>query len=59
MYYPDFYIESDNLIIEVKPKYQINNINVLDKKNECTKRGYKYEFYTEDELKKIGINLNE
>lgn len=49
-YYPDFYVRKDNLILEVKPKYLVESINVQDKKKACLKLGYNYKFITEDEL---------
>lgn len=45
-YYPDFYIKSQNMIVEVKSEYTFNNnkeINIL-KKDACIKLGYNYKF---------------
>jgi len=46
-YYPDFYIVPENKIIEVKSDRTFNihkNIN-LSKRQECEKRGFKFEFW--------------
>ena len=45
-YYPDFYIISENKIIEVKSNYTYDcqlDINLI-KKEECLKRGFEFEF---------------
>jgi len=37
---PDFYIKSDNLIVEIKSKVTFNKQNIIDKFNEYIKIGY-------------------
>lgn len=51
LYYPDFYLQQSNLIIEVKPLDLCKEERVIAKKNACIEQGYKYMFITENELK--------
>lgn len=46
MYYPDFYIRSKNLIIEVKSTYTFNKdmIKNIAKEDSCIEQGYNFEF---------------
>ena len=49
-YFPDFYIEKYNLVIEVKPrKFTSEKVN-LAKRDSVMSKGYKFMFITEDEL---------
>ena len=46
VYYPDFYLEEMNLIVEIKSKYTYEcdyDKNIL-KRNGCIKNGYKFIF---------------
>ena len=46
-YYPDFFIQGDNLIVEVKSEYTYNKdfeINLL-KKKACLDSGFLFVFY--------------
>lgn len=52
-YYPDFYIESHNLIIEVKPERLCEDEKVIAKKNACLALGFNFIFVTQNELKDI------
>ena len=49
-YFPDFYIEKYNLVIEVKPKKFISEEVNLAKKDSVIGKGYNFMFITEDEL---------
>lgn len=49
-YHPDFFIESMNLVLEVKPKMYINNKVNQIKRQVVTDSGYTFKFVTEDEL---------
>ncbi len=54
LYYPDFYIPKDNLIIEVKSNYTFNinkKINMI-KRRACVIQGYKYKFMIINKEKK-------
>ena len=51
LYYPDFYLQQSNLIIEVKPLDLCEDEKVIAKRNACIEQGYKYMFITENELK--------
>jgi hypothetical protein len=59
LYYPDFYLEDYNLIIEVKPLEFCNNDIVVAKKNACIKQGYKFMFITERELSYLNTIIYE
>ncbi len=56
---PDFYIPSDNQIIEIKSNYTLDKINMLDRAKEYIKQGYKFllvldgEILSFDELKNL------
>ena len=49
-YYPDFYIEKLNLIVEIKPFFQLEYDEVKLKKEATINRGFNYQFITENEL---------
>ena len=52
-YFPDFYIESLNLVLEVKPQMFLNN-NVNQIKRQATMlAGFNFKFVTEKELKDL------
>lgn len=48
-YIPDFFIPSDNLVIEVKPQRYVDNQTeeMMMKKEAILRAGYKFEYYTE------------
>ena len=52
-YYPDFYLKSCNLLIEVKPMELCENDKVIAKKNACIAQGFKFMFVTQNELKDL------
>ncbi len=62
IYYPDFYIKSDNLIIEVKSlyTYKVNLKNVLVKKRACLNLGYNYNLiiYNDRKSKELSKEIN-
>lgn len=49
-YFPDFYIEKINTIIEIKPLYQANYDEVILKKESVLDRGFNFLMVTEVEL---------
>lgn len=49
-YFPDFYIDKYNLVIEVKPKKFISEEVNLAKKDSVIAKGYNFMFVTEQEL---------
>lgn len=57
LYFPDFYIYDKNLMIEIKPKCDLNDQTVQEKAKACIDKGYKFKFITQDEL--FNNNLNE
>ena len=57
LYYPDFYIPSKNLCIEIKPLCYLQDPTVIAKKEACLNDGYKFIFITQNELKSLSINL--
>ena len=56
-YYPDIYIPSKNLIIEVKSTwtYEIKEDRNLKKKEACINTGYNFEFWIFDNKKRLVI----
>lgn len=50
LYYPDFYITTNNIILEVKPNSLCNDDRVVAKKLACEAKGYKFMFITENEM---------
>lgn len=50
---PDFYIPSENLIVEIKSDYTLDIQNMIDKKNEYLKLGYKFKLICEHKEKEI------
>ena len=50
LYYPDFYLEDYNIIIEVKPLRLCENEVVIAKKNACLEQGYKFMFITDIDI---------
>jgi hypothetical protein len=49
-YYPDFYLTTNNVIVEVKPAALCVDEQVVAKKLACEAKGYKFMFITENEL---------
>ena len=56
-YYPDFYLEDYNLLIEVKPYALCMEERVVAKKQACEKLGYRFMFITENEMKNL-LDIN-
>lgn len=50
LYYPDFYLEDYNTVIEVKPLNLCENEMVIAKKNACIEQGYKFMFITDNDI---------
>ena len=44
---PDFYIPSENLIIEIKSEWTYDKINMIDKKREYDKHGFRFKLILE------------
>lgn len=57
-YYPDFYIESVNTVIEVKPKSLINDAIIQCKRKTCIEKGFNFKFLTEDDLENLEEYFN-
>lgn len=53
VYYPDFYIVKNNLVIEVKPLNLCQDGRVIAKKQATESLGYKFMFITENELNNL------
>ena len=57
MYYPDFYIPSENLIVEVKSTWTFAHPDKYDKniakRDACLAAGYNFEFYIFDRKGKL------
>lgn len=53
LYYPDFYITTNNIILEVKPFSLCSDDKVIAKKLACESEGYRFMFITENELEHL------
>lgn len=58
-YYPDFYIEKYNLVVEVKPSSLTIDNRVQAKRNACINLGYKFMFITEKEIDNLSTIIFE
>ena len=52
-YYPDFYLPSYNIVLEVKPKELCDECRIVAKKNAAEAAGYKFYFVTQVELEDL------
>lgn len=57
-YYPDFYLIDKDEIIEIKPKYYLNDDYVMTKVNSAIQKfGNRYKVVTEDEVIRCDKNI--